>query len=54
VLSEGVKIGEIHGRMAVQHGDNCKNQKIVYEWVEILEKVGEMWLTMYVLSDHRL
>jgi hypothetical protein len=53
-MSEGLKTGEIHGRMAVQNGDNCKNQKKVYEWEDRLKKSGEMWLTMYVLSDHRL
>jgi len=31
--SEGVKTGEIYGRMTVQYGDNCRGQSKVLEWV---------------------
>jgi hypothetical protein len=32
--SEGVKTGEIYGRMSVQYGDNCMRRREVYVWVE--------------------
>jgi hypothetical protein len=32
--SESMKTDEIYGRMTVQYGDNCMNQRQVYEWLK--------------------
>jgi hypothetical protein len=54
----GVKTNEIYSRMGVLYGDNCLNQRKVYEWSERLGKrvykccqVCTFWKHAEVVND---
>jgi hypothetical protein len=46
--SDGVKIGDIYRRLAIQDADNCMSQKEAYEWVSDIQRWdGCCWLAVY-------
>jgi hypothetical protein len=48
VWSEGVKTGEMYGRLTAQHVDKYMRQRKVYGWVEIL-KGGRTCIRLFIV-----